>query len=72
MAEDLSARRLELLVDQYVETRSRRYDFVSTTAAQRAIGQVMPSLAIVPRALDELVARRAIAVGLSVHFDRDS
>lgn len=42
-SETVSSRRLKMLVEQYVEVRKRRYDFVSTDLARRAVRQVLVS-----------------------------
>ncbi|MBZ9967265.1 hypothetical protein [Mesorhizobium sp. BR1-1-2] len=68
-AEDITLRRVKMLVEQYVLTRSRRYDFVSTELACRAIREVMRS-PIKDAELDRMLARSAARQGLSVRFDR--
>ncbi|MBZ9811386.1 MULTISPECIES: hypothetical protein [unclassified Mesorhizobium] len=70
-AEDIALRRVKMLVEQYVLTRSRRYDFVSTEQACRAIREVMRS-PIDDAELDRMLARSAARQGLSVRFDREA
>lgn len=71
MADEFTARRMHDLIEHYLEARSRRHDFVSIQAAERALSQVLPSHAIPDRALDDMIAGQAIAHGLSVYFDRE-
>jgi hypothetical protein len=71
MADEFTTRRLQDLIEHYLETRSRRHDFVSTQAAHRALSQIMPSHGIPDRVLDDMIAGQAIAHGLSVYFDRE-
>ncbi|MBZ9702739.1 hypothetical protein LB530_17815 [Mesorhizobium sp. CO1-1-3] len=68
-ADKIALRRVKMLVEQYVLTRSRRYDFVSTELACRAIREVMRS-PIEDAELDRMLARSAARQGLSVRFDR--
>ncbi|MBZ9740824.1 MULTISPECIES: hypothetical protein [unclassified Mesorhizobium] len=68
-ADEIALRRVKMLVEQYVLARSRRYDFVSTELACRAIRQVVRS-PIEDTELDHLLARSAVKQGLSVRFDR--
>ncbi|WP_214476685.1 hypothetical protein [Mesorhizobium sp. dw_380] len=68
-AEEIALRRVKVLVEQYVLARSRRYDFVSTELACRAIRQVVRT-PIEDVELDHLLARSAAKQGLSVRFDR--
>lgn len=72
MADEFTTRRMHDLIEHYLETRSRRHDFVSIQAAERALTQLLPSHAIPDRALDDMIAGQAIAHGFSVHFDRES
>jgi hypothetical protein len=72
MADEFTSRRLQNLIEHYVETRSRRYDFVSTHAARLALAQIVPSHDLPDRAFDDMVASHAVARGLSVCFDRES
>lgn len=67
--EDIAARRLGILIEQYVEARKKRYDYVSTEQAYRAIRQILEP-AISDRELDDMVASLAIKNGLAVVFDR--
>lgn len=67
--EDIAARRLGIVVEQYVEARKKRYDYVSTEQAHRAIRQILKP-AISDRELDDMVALLAIKNGLAVVFDR--
>ncbi|TJV40388.1 MAG: hypothetical protein E5Y02_22130 [Mesorhizobium sp.] len=68
-AEEIALRRVKMLVEQYVLARSKRYDFVSTELACKAIRQVVQS-PIEDIALDHLLAEFAVKQGLSVRFDR--
>lgn len=67
--EDIAARRLAMVVEQYVEARRSGRDHISTEQASRAIRQVLKS-APDRRELDDLVASCAIKNGLAVIFDR--
>lgn len=68
-ADNAALKRVGTLVEQYVLTRSRRYDFVSTELAYKAIREVMRS-PIDGVELDRLVAKSAQEKGLSIRFDR--
>ena len=68
-AEEIALRRVKMLVEQYVLARSKKYDFVSTELASKAIRQVMRS-PIDDVELDHMLARSAVEQGLSVRFDR--
>jgi hypothetical protein len=70
-SEEIDARRLGIVIEQYVEARKRRYDYVSTEQASRAIHQVLTP-AISDRELDDMIATLAIKNGLAVIFDRGS
>jgi hypothetical protein len=70
MADEFITARIQDLIEQYLETRGRRYDYVSVRAAQTALEQIVPSHAIPDRVLDDMIATHAIAHGLCVHFDR--
>ena len=72
MADEFTIKRVQNLIAQYVATRSRRYDFISTRAAHRALFEVVPLTGISDRALDDMIADRALAQGLSVCFDRET
>jgi len=69
MTDQLTARRLYILIEQYVEARSPRCDHVSIMRARKAIGQQMPELDIPARDFETLVARQAVGRGLAVYFD---
>lgn len=66
--EDIAARRLAMVVEQYVEARRSGRDHISTEQASRAIRQILKS-APDRRELDDLVASCAIRNGLAVVFD---
>ncbi|ESY98809.1 hypothetical protein [Mesorhizobium sp. LNHC209A00] len=68
-ADEIALRRVKMLVEQYVSARSRRYDFVSTELACKAIRQVVRS-PIDDSELDNLLAKSAVKQGLSIRFDR--
>jgi hypothetical protein len=68
-ADNIALKRVRTLVEQYVLTRSRRYDFVSTELAYKAIREVMRT-PIDEVELDRLVVESAQEKGLSVRFDR--
>jgi hypothetical protein len=72
MTDGITTRRLDILLENYVETRRRRHDYVSVITAERAIKQVLPDLDVSSRDFDNLIAQRAIKHGLAVHFDRDN
>jgi hypothetical protein len=67
--EDIAARRLGIVIEQYVEARKKRYDYVSTEQAYLAIRQILKP-AISDRELDDMVASLAVKNGLAVVFDR--
>ncbi|WP_246683152.1 hypothetical protein [Mesorhizobium sp. B2-1-3A] len=67
--DDVAVRRLKTLVEQYVETRKKRHDVVSTAKAGAAIREVMPSCPLSGKAFDDLIAACAIEHGLGVLFD---
>ena len=69
---DVAARRLSMIIEQYVEARKRRYDFVSTDQAARVIRRILkPADPVLPdRKLDDMVAALAVKNGLAVVFDR--
>jgi hypothetical protein len=71
MADDFTTRRMHDLIEHYLQTRSRRHDFVSIQTARLALSQILPSHAIPERTLDDMIAGQAIAHGLSVYFDRE-
>ncbi|MDN2565832.1 hypothetical protein N1F89_06335 [Aquibium sp. A9E412] len=56
---------------QYVMTRARRQQVISTSQAVRALRMVLPDCALSDRELADLVAEAAIAHGVSVSFDGD-
>jgi hypothetical protein len=72
MADEFTTARIGDLIEQYLVTRSRKYDYVSVRATQKALEQIVPSHAIPDRVLDDMIATHAIAHGLCVHFDRES
>lgn len=69
---DIAARRLSMVIEQYVEARKRRYDFVSTDQAARVIRKILKPAdpALSDRKLDDMVAALAVKNGLAVVFDR--
>jgi len=69
---DVAARRLSMIIEQYVEARKRRYDFVSTDQAARVIRRILKPAdpALSDRKLDDMVAALAVKNGLAVVFDR--
>ena len=69
---DIAARRLGMIIEQYVEARKRRYDFVSTDQAARVIRRMLKPAdpALSDRKLDDMVAALAVKNGLAVVFDR--
>ena len=68
----IAARRLSMIIEQYVEARKRRYDFVSTEQAARVIRGILKPAdpALSDRKLDDMVAALAVKNGLAVVFDR--
>lgn len=68
----IAARRLSMIIEQYVEARKRRYDFVSTDQAARVIRKILKPAdpALSDRKLDDMVAALAVKNGLAVVFDR--
>ncbi|MER8766644.1 hypothetical protein [Mesorhizobium sp. M0968] len=69
-ADQIARRRLKMLVEQYVETRKKRHDVISTSTAESAIREVLPNCPISGKAFDDLIAASAVAHGLGVWFDR--
>ncbi|RWE45726.1 MAG: hypothetical protein EOS78_00575 [Mesorhizobium sp.] len=71
---DIAARRLSMIVEQYVEARKRHFGFVSTDQAARVIRRTLkpdPSEpALSDHDLDDMVAALAVKNGLAVIFDR--
>ena len=69
---DIAARRLSMIIEQYVEARKRHFGFVSTDQAARVIRRMLkPALAdLSDRKLDDMVATLAVKNGLAVIFDR--
>ena len=69
---DIAARRLSMIIEQYVEARKRRFDFVSTDQAARVIRKILKPAdsALSDRKLDDMVAALAVKNGLAVVFDR--
>ena len=55
--DDVAVRRPKILVEQYVETRKKRHDVVSTARAGAAI---RPSCPLSGKAFDDLIAACAI------------
>ncbi|MER8395834.1 hypothetical protein [Mesorhizobium sp. M0213] len=70
VVDEIAARRLKILIEQYIETRKRRHDEVSTAAAEMAITAVMPNCPVSGKALDDMIAACAFEHGLGVLFDR--
>ena len=71
---EIAARRLSMIVEQYVEARKQHFGFVSTDQAARVIRRTLkPSLSdpdLSDRKLDDMVATLAVKNGLAVIFDR--
>ncbi|TPM90688.1 hypothetical protein [Mesorhizobium sp. B2-1-3A] len=59
---------LESLIDQYVDTRSRR-GLLSTQLGLRALKQVIHTPPVSDSRLVEMLAKRGVDHGLIVHFD---
>ncbi|TGQ73350.1 MAG: hypothetical protein E5V49_04635 [Mesorhizobium sp.] len=67
--EDIAARRLDMVIEQYVESRKRRYGYVATDQASRVIRRILnPDVS--DHELDDRVAALAVKNGLAVVFDR--
>jgi DNA-binding transcriptional regulator YbjK len=69
-ADEIGMQRLRILVDQYVEVRKRRHDFVSIELASKAIRQLSRT-PISDKALENIAAKSAAAHQLEVGFDRE-
>jgi len=69
IADEIAASRLTMLVEQYVETRRRRHDFISVAKAHTAILQLFPEASVWRETIDRLIVECAVAHGLAVHFD---
>ncbi|MBZ9794473.1 hypothetical protein [Mesorhizobium sp. ES1-4] len=71
---DIAARRLSMIIEQYVEARKRRFGFVSTDQAARVIRRTLKPDSSEPvlsdHDLDDMVAALAVKNGLAVIFDR--
>ncbi|MER8654582.1 SDR family NAD(P)-dependent oxidoreductase [Mesorhizobium sp. M0847] len=67
--DEIERRRLQMLIEQYLETRKRRHDFVSIANAELAIKAVMPHCPVSSAALAEMIAAGAVTYGLGVLFD---
>ncbi|ESW73105.1 hypothetical protein NKI32_18990 [Mesorhizobium sp. M0761] len=67
--DEIERRRLQMLIEQYLETRKRRHDFVSIANAELAIKAVMPHCPVSNAALAEMIAAGAVTYGLGVLFD---
>lgn len=59
---------LEYLIDQYVSSRKRR-GLLSTRHALKALKEAVPALSIGDSHLVNMIAERAVAFGLAIHFD---
>ncbi|MBZ9677614.1 hypothetical protein [Mesorhizobium sp. ES1-1] len=59
---------LESLIDQYVRSR-KRSGLLSTQLALKALKEVVPSPAVADGHLVNMIADRAVACGLVIHFD---
>ena len=70
MSDEFTLRRVQNAIDCYVEDCMSSGDHVSTQEAYRILSQAVRKHAISNRALDELVAQRALMRGLAVCFDR--
>jgi hypothetical protein len=66
--DEIAARRLRMLVEQYIEVRHRKHDFVSTSMAIAAIRQVT-RFPISDEALGHMIAEMAVQKGIDVRFD---
>jgi hypothetical protein len=69
MAIEIQARRLKMLIEQYVEVRKKRHDVVSLSQAEKAILSVLRDCPVSGRELDNMIATSALAHGLGVAFD---
>jgi len=67
-ADEVAARRVSILVEQYIEVRHRKHDFVSTKLAIAAIRQVA-RFPIADEPLCRMIAERAIQNGIDIRFD---
>ncbi|MER8898036.1 MULTISPECIES: hypothetical protein [unclassified Mesorhizobium] len=59
---------LDSLIDQYVSSRKRR-GLLSTRHALEALKEALPALSIGESHLVNMIAERALAFGLAIHFD---
>ncbi|TPO01175.1 hypothetical protein [Mesorhizobium sp. B1-1-5] len=73
-SKDIAARRLDMIIEQYVEARKQRFGYVSTDQAARVIHRILkptPSdRSFSDHELDDMVAALAVKNGLAVVFDR--
>ncbi|MBZ9967984.1 hypothetical protein [Mesorhizobium sp. BR1-1-2] len=72
---DIAARRLDMIIEQYVEARKKqRFGYVSTDQAARVIHRILKPTPSDPsfsdHELDDMVAALAVKNGLAVVFDR--
>lgn len=68
-ADNQTYRRLNMLIEQYVEVRKKRHDVVSVGQAGKAIKAVLRECPVTGKALDDMIAASAVAHGLGVVFD---
>ncbi|MER8693502.1 hypothetical protein NKI77_03840 [Mesorhizobium opportunistum] len=68
-SDDIAARRVAMIIEQYVEARKRHFGYVSTDQAARAVHRVLKP-GISAHELDDMVAALAVKNGLAVVFDR--
>lgn len=66
MVDEATVRRL---IDHYLQSRKRGHAYVSISAAERALEDVIGLEAIGTRALRRWIAEQAVAHGLAVDFD---
>jgi len=59
---------LESLIDQYVSSR-KQLGLLSTRHALEALKEAVPALSVGDSLLVDMIAERAVAFGLAIHFD---
>jgi hypothetical protein len=65
----MQMRKLENLVEQYVDIRRRRDSVISVALAVKAVKQIVPECSVSDSDLANMIADRAIDYGLAVYFD---
>ena len=65
-------RRLQALIEQYMESRASGMSIISVAAASKALRTVMPDVPAGHAALGEMIAASAVKHGYAVSFDLEA